>query len=170
MTLFYKSSTGCSPGVLASLQSFSYSRSNRPSFSPRTHSRRIWTTNHSTPCVISGFTLLAPLLYLLVLVPGSVYKNCPHQTPGSQDSKYPGTPCVKLSRVFGDALDPYFGQDPCSFWCATPLQPKNGKVEKVLICATGDIGLVATGYSFPMLIATKSTKFRFRICTVSYRC
>lgn len=47
-------------------------------------SRYLWTMDHSTACVILGFTSLGMLFYLLILVAGSIYESRPYQTPGSQ--------------------------------------------------------------------------------------
>jgi len=51
-------------------------------------SRYLWTIDHSTACVILGFTSLGVLFYLLILVAGSIYESCPYQTPGSQMIRY----------------------------------------------------------------------------------
>jgi hypothetical protein len=51
-------------------------------------SRYLWTIDHSTACVMLGFTSLGALFYLLILVAGSIYESCPYQTPGSQMIRY----------------------------------------------------------------------------------
>ena len=51
-------------------------------------SRYLWTIDHSTACVILGFTSLGVLFYLSILVAGSIYESCPYQTPGSQIIRY----------------------------------------------------------------------------------
>jgi hypothetical protein len=51
-------------------------------------SRYLWTIDHSTACVMLGFTSLGALLYLLILVAGTIYESCPYQTPGSQIIRY----------------------------------------------------------------------------------
>ena len=51
-------------------------------------SRYLWTIDRSTACVVLGFTSLGMLLYLSILVAGSIYESCPYQTLGSQIIRY----------------------------------------------------------------------------------
>ena len=67
-------------------------------------SRYLWETSMTVASVVIGVTSLGLLLYLFILVVGTVWESCPYQTPGSHFLRSMGPTVDSVLRPVASAL------------------------------------------------------------------
>jgi hypothetical protein len=67
-------------------------------------SRYLWEINTTIASVILGVTSLGILLYLLIVIAGSVFASCPYQTPGSRILRSATSALVLATLAVGHAF------------------------------------------------------------------
>ena len=67
-------------------------------------SRYLWEVSITIASVVLGVTSLGLLFYLLILVAGTAWDNCPYQTPGSHFLRYLGSTVQRMVHSAAPAL------------------------------------------------------------------